>query len=188
MENQDKILSNLIGKKINAICFKSLEHYPMPNPNREFITYDNELLLLLEQETYLIKGRMVEFINHSNIYKMQIEPGNYMKPRKMGGFIPDESFRTKFNLNFEIKSIHLYEETFQNVDINEIKSKEILPSNIIFKDTSGIQSIIINCYEIPGEQNEIEMKVKFHLGEIHTENKIDPLHEMKYVNMFGKAN
>ncbi len=193
MKNQNKILSSLIGKKINAICFKNLEHSPIPNPNRDFITYDNELLLLLERENYwdenyLIKGKMVDFLYHSNIYKMQIEVGNYVKPRKMGGYILDESFRTKLNLNFEIKSIHLYEETFQNVDINEIKSKEILPSNIIIKDTSGIQSIIINCYEIPGEQSEIEMRVKFHLGEIYTENKINTCSEMKYINMFGKAN
>ena len=129
---------------------------------------------------------MKDFKIHSNIYKLNIEKGNMLTPRKFGGYILDKEYQSKFNVNFRIGTIYLYEELYGNVNIDEIKEHEILPSCMVITDKSGIQSIIVNCYEIPGEQSEIELRIRFHLGKIYLEKNGSINHEMKYINMFGK--
>jgi len=188
MIEQIKILNSLIGKKLNAIVLKDSEHTPLPMSNHEYISNSKEIGILVEAKqpwdmTYILTGIVRDFARHSNPYKLRIENAELIDSPEDGTRKLNRDYRTVFNINFIIGSIHLYEEASGNHDLEELRTSDLLPNALIISDESSIQKILINCYYNVDE--EIQIYVRFHLGDAEDILKLNRLTELRYVNLVG---
>jgi hypothetical protein len=198
LNQQIEILESLTGKYLTNIVCQRIKHKPFPIVNNEYLIYGKFGLMFSGDHStweyeYTIEGLIKDYKNHHNPFKLKINKESILVPVSGTSSKIKEAYKSFFDIGFKIGSVYIYEDdlrwnTIPDFEfIKEVKEKETLGSTIVLNDESGLRNILISCYEMPSEQMEIEMKIKFQFSNIFTEHNIENNGKRKFIAKVGTS-
>lgn len=194
MQEQIKLLKNILGKEVESIICSDLINRPFSKGDISFIIHQKIALHLNGNgphrtlHEYTLEGKIAKLKNHKNQNKFQLQEESILL--NLNQTVQQYKSKYKSFLNtkgFMVDTIYLFEESEELKFINEVKEANYLPSCIIFRDKKRNENIFMNCFKLPYEFNINKINIKFCKGDINEQEMRNDDSKLIFIKKLDKA-